>query len=131
MIPPPAIGVDIEPLARWRAKAASLSPGGTLHRLFDAHEHAWAGRFRDPLPHYAGFWCAREAAAKALRAFARVGPRRLHVAHTADGRPSIVLPAALAGQYVIDISISHAGDVAVGAAIVLPSGPAEPRPHSR
>lgn len=120
--PPPALGIDIESLARWRAKTAALAPGGTLYRLFDAEEHARAGRRRDPVPTYAGIWCAREAAAKALRAFVRVGPRSLHVRHAADGRPSIVLPPALAGQFVVDISISHSADHAIAAAVALPGG---------
>lgn len=116
----PAVGVDIEPLARWRAKAAALAPGGTLHRLFDADEHARAARRRDPMPTYAGIWCAREAAAKALRAWVRVGPRALHVRHAADGRPAIVLPPALVGHFAVDISISHSADAAIAAAVALP-----------
>lgn len=121
MTPPaPALGVDIEALARWRAKAAALAPGGTLHRLFDADEHARAVRKRDPIPTYAGIWCAREAAAKALRAWVRVGPRALHVRHAADGRPSIVLPPALAGRFAVDVSISHSTDTAIAAAVALP-----------
>lgn len=116
----PALGVDIESLARWRSKAAALAPGGTLHRLFDDNEHARAARRRDPIPTYAGIWCAREAAAKALRAFVRVGPRSLHVVHAADGRPSIVLPPALAGRFAVDITISHSADHAIAAAVALP-----------
>lgn len=129
--PLPALGVDIESLARWRAKAAALVPGGTLHRLFDVHEHARAARRRDPLPTYAGIWCAREAAAKALRAWVRVGPRALHVRWAADGRPSIVLPPALAGRFVVDVSISHSADTAIAAAVALPLPELDHPPRSR
>lgn len=129
----PAIGIDTEPLARWRAKVTALAPGGTLHRLFDAAEHARAARKRDPIPTYAGIWCAREAAAKALRAWVGVGPRRLHVAHDAAGRPRIVLPPALTSRFALDISISHSADTAIAVALALPvpGGELDRPPHCR
>ena len=65
--------------------------------------------------HYAGLWCAREAAFKALSPFVQLDLRHLHVAHDPRGRPMITIddPAheALADRLRVEHQpLGHDGD---------------------
>lgn len=112
---PEGIGVDIEDVARWR------DPKRPLTRLFTPAELERAARLADPAPTYAGLWCAREAAFKALdRHVAGLTVRRLSVVYDEAGRPSMTSDdecfRPLAERLLL--SISHTRTTAIAVAVL-------------
>lgn len=106
---PRGVGVDVEDVARWREPRR-------LTDLFTPDERARAERSRDPAPHYAGWWAAREAAVKALRAEG-IGVRQVSVVHDDEGRPRLVIDGRPELAARCDLSISHSATTAVAVVV--------------
>lgn len=108
------IGIDLVHIARMAELAEN---GAFLARTFQPSE------LRDLRPaRLAGVFAAKEALFKALGA-----PRRwlgVEVAHGADGRPLLRIAPASAppGLLSLDLSITHEGEYAVAAVVVLLAG---------
>ena len=79
------IGIDIEDIGRF----ASVAEDPALRSLFSLEEFEHCSRFADSAAHFAGTWCAKEAAVKALWPWVRLEPRLVTVHRTTDGRPSL------------------------------------------
>ncbi|HBF22258.1 MAG TPA: hypothetical protein DDW23_00460, partial [Planctomycetes bacterium] len=64
-IKPSGVGIDLVEIDRFRV---SLETGGEkiLNKLFTAQEQASCNTRKDPIPHYAARFAAKEAAMKAL-----------------------------------------------------------------
>lgn len=108
------VGCDVEDVARWREPRR-------LEQLFTKTEHAHAQAKVDPAPTYAGLWCAREAAWKALsQVLPDLGLRELSVVHDGRGRPSISLSRADGEEWAarVSLSISHTPTTAFAVAVV-------------
>lgn len=84
------IGTDLVDVDRVRA-ALERQPG--LHdRLFTPEESKYAGAHRDPLPHLAARFAAKEAVMKALgRGIDSMSFHEIGVVRLDGGRPSVVL----------------------------------------
>ncbi len=118
-----ALGIDIIEIDRIR-RALKRRPR-MAERLFTERERAYCGRRKDPAPHYAARFAAKEAAAKALGRWLRW--QEVEVINDARGRPTLVLSGEAAQLARIAeggrtlVSLSHGADYAVAAVmLVLP-----------
>lgn len=119
------IGTDLTSIDRVRRM---LSDTAFLERCFSAEEQRYFARFRDPAPHVAAAWCAKEAAVKALGCgFTDCGYLDVELCHDGTGRPSLRFSGRLAVKAVgitAHISITHTDDQAL-AVVVLCKGEEE------
>jgi phosphopantetheine--protein transferase-like protein len=110
------VGVDTEPLARWRELLPALKQRSHA-RLFSEREHVYCESFADPAPAYAGNWCAKEATFKAISRFCRLSLDQIEIVHREDGSPMVQLPAPLAKRITVRVSISHDPERAIAFAV--------------
>lgn len=115
------IGIDIADVRRIRKAIESKS---FRDRVFTAAEQRYCDG--KPVPHvsYAGLFCAKEAAVKAIkRGFGKgIMPTDIEIEHDENGAP--VLNArgnatSVFATYNADVSISHDGDYAVAVVMLL------------
>lgn len=111
------VGTDLVDVERLRS-ALGRQPGLEV-RLFTGDERAYAARHRDPLPHLAARFAAKEAVMKALGCgFTTVRFDEIGVVRADDGCPSVVLSgraalrAAELGAARWHVSLSHTDHVA-------------------
>ena len=115
------IGTDIVQIAHLERSLDKVK----CH-CFTAQEIAYADKFRDPLPHYAGRWAAKEALAKALGTGfgAACAWQDIEVINQDNGKPQVFLSGNAAetlknlGGSKIHLSISHEKDYAVAFVIL-------------
>ncbi|HKG55915.1 MAG TPA: 4'-phosphopantetheinyl transferase superfamily protein [Candidatus Limnocylindrales bacterium] len=121
-----SVGVDVEDVARF--SGAATNP--RLRGLFAAGEAAHCEAFADADARFAGTWCAKEAAIKALWPWVHLDPRRVTVAHAPDGRPEISIEGWRLEDADVEIrvSVSHTPSVATASAIAWGPRPAGPKP---
>ena len=112
------MGVDVERVDRFRQPRRGL---------FTDAEVAYCTAQGDPAEAFAGTWCAKEAAVKALTEYMRVLPRDIEVTRDANGAPRAEVRAATTGSGALPnlhVSITHADGLAVAvAAAVLQDAP--------
>ncbi len=108
------IGIDLVDIRKMRG-AASRWGDRLLKRIFTADELQYCKDKKDPVPHLAARFAAKEAAKKALAAWNLAGTpfHRIEVKRTPEGRPFL----DLAG-FESSLSLSHHGDYAL-AGVVL------------
>ena len=106
------IGLDIVEVKRIRA-VVRRSPA-FLGRVFTPEEIAYCRAHKDPWPHFAARFAAKEAVWKALGS-AGVGLRDISVARSGSGKPG----ALLKGRRIrgVKLSLSHGRDYAVAVAL--------------
>jgi holo-[acyl-carrier protein] synthase len=122
------LGVDLARSGRFR-RFLEEGRGGVLERVFTAAERTYCLARKDPAPHFAARFAAKEAFLKALGLGLRDGLRWQDVEVVRDdlGRPSLVLRGRAAelvaerGIGAVHLSYSHEGDYAV--ATVILEGP--------
>ena len=109
------MGVDVEGVGRFDSP-----PRG----LFTDAEVAYCTAQGNPAEAFAGTWCAKEAAVKALSAHLLLSPREIEVTRDPRGAPQAEIRATSgrdAALPQLHVSITHAGGFAVAvAAAVLP-----------
>jgi holo-[acyl-carrier protein] synthase len=112
------IGIDLVSIGRLRS-VLERSPA-LEERVFSGAERSYCRSMPEPVRHLAGTLAAKEAVIKAARLGRLVvWARRIEIARDADGVPA----ASIDGQPApMSVSISHDGDMAVAAAIILPRG---------
>lgn len=113
------IGVDIVEVER--IERAAKNPR-FIERTFTSREREYFGKKGDSCQSLAGFWCVKEAVAKALGSGVRFALTDIETAHDESGRPVAVLHGKakqLLGERTVEISISHTETTAVAVAIVL------------
>lgn len=112
------IGIDIEQIKRfehWNDEG--------FERVFSKGEIEYAKTFVNSIEHFCGFFCVKEAFAKAVDN--EVHYTEIEVIHNEEGKPFINMTPYIKsilrehGFEKLDISISHSKDYAV--AIVLAS----------
>jgi len=83
------IGVDLATIDR--IKQAYLRTGDPfLKRVFTAEERAYTRGKKDPFPHLAGIFAAKEAARKAFGdSLKGIGWTEIEVVHASSGRPKL------------------------------------------
>lgn len=115
------IGNDIIEIKRM---AQSIERHGQhfLNRLFTQREQDYCYKHKDPVPHFAGRFAAKEAIVKALGTGfgAHVGWHDIEVLNDEHGKPVVHLKPALEAQYgagALLVSISHSADYATAFAL--------------
>lgn len=114
------IGTDIIELGRIRV--ALTEHDKFLSRLFSAEEQAFFSQYKDPIPHIAGHFAAKEALAKALgTGFGKeLSWLDLTISHDALGKPQVTYSKSLATKMehsTLHVSISHCELYAVAFAV--------------
>ncbi|MEV6560083.1 holo-ACP synthase [Nocardia sp. NPDC051756] len=127
---PMTVGVDLAAIGRVRALLAAGT--GFTDRVFRPAEIAYCAGFRDPAPHFAARFSAKEATLKALQVGLGLPPatrrlRDIEVCRSA-GAPRLLLHnrlPALARRLGITgaaVSLSHDGDYAVAYVLLTAQG---------
>lgn len=122
------VGIDLVRIERFR-RFVQEKKHGLLERLFTAGEQGYALEKRDPSPHLAARFAAKEAYLKALGLGLRegIGWHDMEVVNDALGCPSLRLSGRAEeifrarGLNAIHLSYTHDGDYAV-ATVVLEKG---------
>jgi holo-[acyl-carrier protein] synthase len=122
------LGVDVARIGRFR-RLLEEGKSAVIERIFTPQEQAYALAKKDPAPHLAARFAAKEAFLKALGLGLRDGMawRELEVVRDALGKPSLRLSGRAAeifrerGLERLLLSYSHDGDYAF--ATVILEGP--------
>lgn len=112
----PGIGVDVEPVERWRGDRLQLDVLFTEAERLHCESKALRAHA------YAGLWCAKEAVFKALSPFAAVTLRDIEFEHDTQGRPLVKIHTQELSWLasMVRVSISHTTDLAVAVAVARP-----------
>jgi len=124
-------GVDIVEVERF--KKILLGNENLLDDLFTPGEKTYCYSMKDPQAHLAGHFAAKESYLKALgTGFSGMGIdhafQEIEIVHAASGRPQVSVTgwiAKLAQKRRIcqsTVSISHSGDYAMAAVVLVGSG---------
>lgn len=114
------IGIDTASIARIKKAVQNSS---FSERVFTQSERDYCNGKPQPQQSYAGIFCAKEAAVKAIgQGFGNgVMPQDIEVLHRADGAPYLKFHGAaiaLFAGYSAHLSISHDGDYAIAAVML-------------
>jgi holo-[acyl-carrier protein] synthase len=127
------VGIDAESMERFESGLHA----DARKALFAQVEHDYCAAFADAPQRYAGTWCAKEAAVKALWRWVRLDPRRVVVMRASDGRASIRISGWSADEAGVStsVSISCHGPLAVAWVVAWGPSPSSDtdvsRPRSR
>jgi len=127
------IGVDLALIPRLRGVVGRWDER-FLRRVFTDEEIAYCRRRRDPIPHFAARFAAKEATLKALGTGLRMGVkwREMEVRRERGQAPTMVLSGrcraiALAkGAGHVLLSLTHDGDYAMAQAMLVGGPPDDP-----
>jgi holo-[acyl-carrier protein] synthase len=128
------IGLDIVRISRMRAVIERWDTR-FLDRVFTPREIAYCTSRRDPAPHFAGRFAAKEAGLKALGTGLRMGIswRELEVQRDRGEAPRLVLSGrsrqialSRGGQRML-LAITHDGDYALAQAMLVDDAPPDAR----
>ena len=125
------IGIDLVQISRMREVIARWD-ARFLHRVFTDGEIAYCRARRDPVPHFAARFAAKEAGLKALGTGLTLGIqwRELEVVRERGQAPTLVLRGrshevgrARGGSRML-LALTHDGDYAVAHAMLISDGDA-------
>lgn len=127
-MPTAGVGVDVARVGRFR-RLLDEGKAAVIERIFTPQEQSYALAKKDPAPHLAARFAAKEAFLKALGLGLRQGMawRELEVTRDPLGKPSLELSGRAAeifrerGLTRLHLSYSHDGDYAF--ATVILEGP--------
>src|SRR5213078_2641248 len=130
------IGVDLVNIPRMR-DVIDRWQDRFLRRVFTEQEIAYCRARRDPVPHFAARFAAKEAGLKALGTGLRLGVswRELEVRRERGGPPVLVLRgrsreiARARGADRMLLALSHDGDYAIAQAMLVDDDPTLGRPQ--
>jgi holo-[acyl-carrier protein] synthase len=128
------IGVDLAQIPRLRRVVERWNER-FLRRVFTDAEIAYCRGRRDPIPHFAARFAAKEATLKALGTGLRMGIswRELEVRRERGQAPVMVLSgrcldiATAKGAGRVLLSLTHDGDYAIAQAMLVGDGADEPQ----
>lgn len=121
------IGIDLVPIPRMR-RVLERWDERFLARVFTADEIAYCRRRKDPVPHFAARFAAKEAGLKALGTGLRLGVnwRELEVRRERGGPPALFLHGrsrdlarARHGADRMLLALTHDGDYAIAQAMLV------------
>lgn len=118
------IGIDTVKISRM---AELMTNRAFMERVFTAAEREYCDERQHPAQSYAGVFCVKEAAVKAVgRGFGTgIMPIDIEVTHAQSGAPILVFhgtAAEIFDGYAASVSISHDGDHAVAAVELMLRG---------
>jgi holo-[acyl-carrier protein] synthase len=123
------VGIDLVQISRMRAVIARWDER-FLRRVFTEGEIAYCRARRDPVPHFAARFAAKEAGLKALGTGLRLGIqwRELEVVRERGQAPTLVLRGrsreigAARGGHRMLLALTHDGDYAAAQAMLVSEG---------
>ena len=120
-LPIQGLGNDILEIARLR-RVIEAHEKRALNRLFTPKEQLYCLKYKDPIPHLAGRFAAKEAIAKALGygIGKLISWKDIEILNNAQGKPEVFLSPALKTRFnspTILLSISHCRNYATAVAI--------------
>ena len=125
----PVLGVGTDLVEVDRVRAALGRRPGLRTRLFTDAEWQYAARHRDPHPHLAARFAAKEAVMKALgRGMSSMGFAEIEVIRDEHGAPSVLLHGAAAaigaqqGVAAWHLSLTHTEALAQAVAVAVAGG---------
>ncbi len=115
------LGNDIVEISRVR-QGIERHGQHFLNRLFTHREQDYCYKFKDPVPHFAGRFAAKEAISKALGTGfgAQLSWHDIEILNDDHGKPEIVLSESVKKNFNnphLHVSISHSTDNATAVAI--------------
>lgn len=119
------IGCDLVDEARFR-KSMARRGGAFCRRIFTDVETEYCQSKKDPIPHFAARFAAKEAFLKALRTgwSGGIGWRDVGVVNQPSGAPDLVVTGKardifdqLGGRQV-HVSLAHAGEYAIATVVI-------------
>lgn len=118
------IGIDTIRISRIKK---AIENAAFTNRVFTAAEQSYCNGKADSAQSYAGIFCVKEAAVKALGIGFGSGvmPSDIEVVHSKAGAPMLNFYGGAAEKfkpYTCSVSISHDGDNAVAVVELLPKG---------
>lgn len=121
------LGTDVVEVSEMRSALARRP--GLRERLFTEAEWDYAQRHRDPIPHLAARFAAKEAVMKSLgRGIGAMGFNEIEVRHLDGGAPVVTLTgraAAVALEAGVDrfeISLTHTRTIAQATVLAVSAG---------
>jgi len=116
------VGIDAESTGRFESGLNDAA----RRALFAPEELEHCASFPDAARRFAGTWCAKEAAVKALSRWVRLDPRRVVVTRSGDGQPSLRISGwdADGAGVLTSVSVSHLGPIAVACVVAWGPPPA-------
>lgn len=117
------IGTDIIEISRI-ARSIEQYRKHFLDRIFTPKEQAYCKRYRQPAPHFAARFAAKEAVVKALGTGFRGGIAwcDIEICNDSQGKPFVVLSAKLQAKFgnpTLLLSMSHCRSYATATALLL------------
>ena len=106
------IGVDIADIRRFR-KPTMRRDDRFIRTTFSTSECKYCFSYRDPAPHLAGAFAAKEAVRK-VYGDKKIGLSDIEVRHCASGKPEIWINGELSKTFLV--SISHDATIAIAVA---------------
>jgi len=116
---PTSNGIDLIEISRIRA-AVRRWGDHFLNRIFCPEEISYAGNHRNPYPHYAARFAAKEAVIKAAGNFRTLHRKDIKILNDPGGRPYCIVNHKSHFNKQIFISISHTRAYAIASAIIAP-----------
>lgn len=115
------IGNDILEISRFQ-KAIEKYKDKLIDRIFTKKEQNYCNKFKDPIPHYAARFCAKESIVKALGCGinSNISWKDIEILNDNNKKPYVVLSNSsnkLFNNPKIMISISHCNKYATAVAI--------------
>lgn len=117
------IGCDIESVRtfrdHWKKKKISF-----FERIFSASELEYCKKFKDPAPHFAARFCAKEAVVKAASGFCKLLVTDIQVVKEKNGNPIIKVwkkrneTSKFFKAHEILISLSHTSEMGMACALI-------------
>lgn len=110
------IGIDIEDVQRFRKH---LNHKAFLKRVFTHHEMTYCQRFRNPLPHLAVRFAAKEAYFKAIQK-KNIKFTDIEVRNHKGGSPYfIIYTKSISQKFTAHLSLSHTEDKAMAICVLV------------
>lgn len=106
------IGIDVSDIARFRT-SKMLRGDRFIHNTFSKHEQDYCFSYRDPAPHLAGTFSAKEAIRK-VYGDKPITFAEIEVRHQPSGKPEIWIKGTR--SRTILVSITHTAAIAVAIA---------------
>ncbi|NHJ40111.1 MAG: holo-[acyl-carrier-protein] synthase [Asgard group archaeon] len=118
-----SIGIDLVEINRFRefnlAKQRSF-----YNKVFNDYEINYCMKHKDPYPHFAGLFAAKEAIYKALNEFIKIQLYNVFISHNSSGKPIVKIDFKgneniTEGVLTTKVSISHTEQYAIAWAVTI------------
>ena len=108
-----SIGVDIVDVKRFKS-VTKKQKVRFIENTFSALEQAYCFSYKDPSPHFAGTFAAKEAIQKATGLF-HLPPPTIEIRRTKDGKPTVWIKGKSSRSILV--TISHEKNIACAFAL--------------